>query len=105
MIDECRQMGRIGTVEVNRDAGLKRAETFCLRLSGLSSVSRVLDFFGGGPDRGQSPVEWGDFPYVHPYIPPLGHPARPEAQPARSEAQPARPEALGRAGLASGLAG
>ena len=21
---------------------------------------------GSGPDRGQSPVEWGDFPFVHP---------------------------------------
>merc|ERR1712055_602521 len=30
---------------------------------------------------------------VCPSPPPLGHPARPEAQPARPEAQPARPEA------------
>ena len=42
---------------------------------------------GSGPDRGQSPVEWGDFPYVRSFVcmyvhtsPPLGHPARPEAQ-------------------------
>ena len=55
---------------------------------------------GSGPDRGRSPVEWGDFPFVRssvrPFVrssPPLGHPARPEAQPARPEAQPARPEA------------
>ena len=34
-----------------------------------------------GRDRGQSPVEWGDFPF-----PPLGHPAWLEAQPARPEA-------------------
>ena len=57
-------------------------------------------FLGSSPYRGQIPVEWGDFPYVRTYIrlyvcpfirpsvPPLGHPARPEAQPARPEAQP-----------------
>ena len=58
---------------------------------------------GSGPNRGQSPVEWGDclfvclfvHPLVHPSVspPPLGHPARPEAKPARPEAQPARAEA------------
>ena len=51
---------------------------------------------GSGPDRGQSPVEWGDFPFVRPSVhppPPLGHPARPEAKPARPKAQPARPKA------------
>ena len=38
---------------------------------------------GSGPDRGRSPVEWGDFPYVRPSVrtsvrpsPPLGHSAR-----------------------------
>ena len=54
-----------------------------------------LGFLGGkqgsGPNRGRSPVEWGDFPYVRSFVcpydrlsvrPPLGHPARPEAQPA-----------------------
>ena len=25
---------------------------------------------GSGPNRGQSPVEWGDFPSVHPFISP-----------------------------------
>ena len=47
-------------------------------------------FLGSGPDRERSPVEWGDFPYVHPPVcpfPPLGQPAKPEAQPARPEAQ------------------
>ena len=74
---------------------------------------------GSGPDRGQSPVEWGDFPSVHsplwaiqpglspskpglrPSQPGLrpsqpGHeaqPASPGAQPASPEAQPASPEA------------
>ena len=64
----------------------------------LALLYFLLGFHGGrqgsGPNRGQSPVEWGDFPYVRPYVPPpLGHPARPVAQPARPEAQPARPEA------------
>ena len=57
----------------------------------LALLYFVLGFHGwrqgSGPDRGRSPVEWGDFPYVRtsvrpsvrPY-PPLGHPARPEAQ-------------------------
>ena len=52
------------------------------------------------PDRGRSPLEWVDFPYVHPSVcpyvrtsSPLGHPSRSEAQLARPEAQPARPEA------------
>ena len=60
----------------------------------------LLGFHGGrqgsGPDRGRSPVEWGDFLFVCSFVclsPPLGHPARLEAQPAKSEAQPARPEA------------
>ena len=48
---------------------------------------------GSGPDREQSPVEWGDFLSVHPYVPPLGHPARAEAQPARPEAHIAMPKA------------
>merc|ERR1712015_178893 len=47
---------------------------------------------------------------VRTYVPPLGHPARPEAQPARPEAQLAsqpasQPQASGMAGWASGLAG
>ena len=40
-----------------------------------------LHFLGSGPNRGQSPAEWGDFP-----SPPLGHPPRSEAQPAIPEA-------------------
>ena len=73
----------------------------------LALLYFLLCFHGGrqgsGPDRGRSPVEWGDFPYVHPSVrssvlssvlsPPLGQPARPETQPARPEAQPAIPEA------------
>ena len=30
---------------------------------------------GSGPDRGQSPVEWGDFPSVRPSIRPSVHPS------------------------------
>ena len=59
-------------------------------------------FLGSEPDRGQSPVEWGDFPYVHLFVrwfvcryPPLGHPARPVDQPARPEALGLRPGWLG----------
>ena len=63
----------------------------------LALLYFLLGFHGGrqgsGPDRGQSPVEWGDFlsirtsirPSVHPSVhpfPPLGQPARPETQPA-----------------------
>ena len=36
----------------------------------LALLYFLLSFHGGrqgsGPDRGQSPVEWGDFPFVHP---------------------------------------
>ena len=67
----------------------------------LALLYFLLGFHGGrqgsGPDRGQSPVEWGDFLYVRlfvrPSVLPLGHPARPEAQPTRPEAQPSRAEA------------
>ena len=64
--------------------------------SSLALLYFLLNLHGGrqgsGPDRGQSPVEWGDFLSVHPPLP-LGHPARPVAQPARPEAQLAMPEA------------
>ena len=39
---------------------------------------KIIDdsFLGSGPDRGRSPVEWGDFPsvrpFVRPYVPPSG---------------------------------
>ena len=50
----------------------------------LALLYFLLGFHGGrqgsGPNRGQSPVEWGDFLSVCPF-PPLGHPARSEAQP------------------------
>ena len=64
-------------------------------VSGSLALLYFLFSFHGGrqgsvPDRGESPVEWGDFPFVRPSIrpsvPPLAHPARPEAQPAMPEA-------------------
>ena len=79
-----------------------------MQLVTLKSYIRIyskhnFSFLGSGPNRGQCPVEWGYFPYIHTSVhtsPPLGHPAsseahpaRPEAQPARLEAQPARPGA------------
>ena len=42
----------------------------------LSSVR----FLGSGPDRGQSPVEWGDFPYVRPSVRPYVPPSGPSSQ-------------------------
>ena len=34
----------------------------------VSGSLALLSFLGSGPDRGRSPVEWGDFPYVRPYV-------------------------------------
>ena len=43
-------------------------------------------FLGSGPDRGRSPVEWGDFlsvcPFVRPYVRP-SPPRGPKSQPGR----------------------
>ena len=50
------------------------------------------DLLGSGSNRGQSHVEWGDFPCICLSVPSQGYPTRPEAQPARPESQPARPE-------------
>ena len=38
-----------------------------------NSVGKILKkivflFLGSGPERGQSPVEWGDFPFVRPFV-------------------------------------
>ena len=42
-------------------------------------------FLGSGPDRGQSPVEWGEIPFVHlfvrPSVPPSGWPSNPTGWP------------------------
>ena len=42
-------------------------------MHGLSSSMNGPLFLGSGPDRGQSPVEWGDFPSVRPYVHPSVH--------------------------------
>ena len=40
----------------------------------LAQLYFLLGFHGGrqgsGPDRGRSPVEWGDFPSVRPFVRP-----------------------------------
>ena len=67
----------------------------------LALLYFLLGFHGGrqgsSPDRGQSPVELGDFLsillIIRLSVPPLGHPARSMAKPARPEAQSAMPEA------------
>ena len=72
----------------------KASRLLCARSCCCCCCCCCCCFLGSGPDMGRSPVEWGDFPSVRLSVPPpLGHPARPEAQPARPEAQPARPEA------------
>ena len=42
-------------------------------LISFSLISIFPSFLGSGPGRGRSPVEWGDFPSVHPFIRPAIH--------------------------------
>ena len=63
-------------------------------------------FFLFGPGRGRSPIEWGDFLFVHPFVRPFVHspwglppgsealPGGFGALPAGSKAHPAGSEAL-----------
>ena len=52
-----------------------------------------LFFYAAAPIGGEVLKKGAIFwPFVRTCVPPLGHPARPEAQPARPEAQQARPE-------------
>ena len=44
---------------------------------------------GSGPDRGRSPVEWGDFPFVRPSVRPSVHPSVHPFPPSRAQ-EPAR---------------
>ena len=88
----------------------------------LALLYFLLGFHGGrqgsGPNRGQSPVEWGDFPYVRtsvrPYIrtfarlfvrtslPWAIQPGLSPSQPGLRPSQPAsQPQASGLAGWAS----
>ena len=70
----------------------------------LALLYFLLGFHGGrqgsSPDRGQSPVEWGDFPSVRMSVCtsvrsflPLGHPARPQIWLAGPQAWLAGPQA------------
>ena len=46
---------------------------------------------GSGPDRGRSPVEWGDFPFVRPSLRPSVRPSVPASraqEPARQALDP-----------------
>ena len=57
-------------------------------LISLCYQPKIISFLGSGPDMGRSPVEWGDFLFVRPFIRssvcpfvrffihPLGHPDR-----------------------------
>ena len=61
----------------------------------------VIGFLGSGPERGRSPVEWGDYPYVPPsrdqkparqaLVPAsqASEPARQASEPAREASEPA----------------
>ena len=48
-------------------------------------------FLGSGPDRGRSPVEWGEIPSVRPSVPPL---AGPQTLLAGPQTPPAGPQTL-----------
>ena len=39
-----------------------------LLVSMMTSWYSFFSFLGGGPDRGRSPLEWGDFPSMHPFV-------------------------------------
>ena len=79
----------------------------------LALLYFLLGFHGGrqgsGPDRGQSPVEWGDFSYIRTYIRPSPlwaiQPDLRPSQPGLRPSQPVRSQAAGLAGCASGMAG
>ena len=52
-------------------------------------------FLGSGPDRGRSPVEWGDFPFVRPFVrssvrPPLWA-SQPGLRPSQPGLRPSQP--------------
>ena len=63
------------------------------------SITHTSRFLGSGPDRGRSPVEWGEIPYVRPsvrpsvrpYVPPL---AGPQTLLAGPQTPPAGPQTL-----------
>ena len=46
---------------------------------------------GSGPDRGRSPVEWGDFPFVRSFVRPSVHPSVPPLEGPRASQAGLRP--------------
>ena len=69
----------------------------------LALLYFLLGFHGGrqgsGPDRGRSPVEWGDFPSVRPFVRPFVHPSvhspllaiQPGLRPSQPDLRPSQP--------------
>ena len=71
------------------------AKEFTLLLSMFELTLLIHVFLGSGPDRGQSPVEWGDFPSVSPFVRPFVRPSPPlwAIQPGLRPSQPSlKPE-------------
>ena len=56
--------------------------SFCL------SAPSFPPFLGSGPDRGRSPVEWGDFPFVRSFVRPFVRPPLWAIQPGLRPSQP-----------------
>ena len=104
-----------------------KIQIFFIKKPGFSTQCKhptnQMPFLGSGPDRGRSPVEWGNFLSVHPFIrsSPLWaiqsglKPSQPGTRPIQSgirpslayltPRQPARPQASDLVGWASCLAG
>jgi len=71
---------------------------------------------GSGPDRGRSPVEWGDFPFVRSYVrtyvrPPLWaiqpglRPSQPGLRPSQPGLRPSQPASQPASGFRDGWLG
>ena len=61
-----------------------------------SSCSSSCSFLGSGPDRGRSPVEWGDFLFVRPFVRPFHCPSplltiQPGLRPSQPGLRPSQP--------------
>ena len=52
---------------------------------------KVPSFLGSGPDRGRSPVEWEDFPFVRPSVRPYVRPSIPSLEGPRASQAGLRP--------------
>ena len=66
-------------------------EDYCKELELSKRSPSSFQFLGSGPDRGRSPVEWGDFPSVRPSVRPYVGPSPPSRaqEPARQALDPA----------------